>query len=213
VSRIVLLAHLDRNRLAGLAPALGDPVLAHDLPSLEAAISPGATLLSYGTSVIVPAAVLDRFEGRAYNLHAASPDYPGRDPHHFAVYDAAARYGATLHRMTPKVDDGPIVDVELFDTPPGVRPSQLLALANAAALRILLRSGPKIARGETLEPIPNVAWGSVKRSRKDFLAMCRIDADMSVEEFERRFNAFDGEAHDNLYIELHGRTFRLSKPR
>lgn len=213
MSRVVFLTHLSGQPLAEVGPALDRPVLAHDLPSLEAAIAPGAILLSYGTSVIVPAAVLDRFEGRAYNLHAASPDYPGRDPHHFAVYDGAARYGATLHRMTPKVDDGPIVDMELFDTPPDVRPSQLLALANAAAIRILLRSGPKIARGETLAPMPGVAWGPVKRSRRDFLAMCRIDPGLPADEFERRFRAFDGEAQDNLYIELHGRTFRLTKPR
>ena len=88
---------------------LGDMVVVRDLNDLRQAT--GDVLLSFATSIIVPKEVIDRFPSGAYNIHAASPDYPGRDPHHFAVYEGATRYGATCHIMSAPVDEGPIVDV------------------------------------------------------------------------------------------------------
>src|SRR5262249_229160 len=67
----------------------------------QTALTRDTWLISHSTSVIVPASVLEVLQGRAVNIHAASPRYPGRDPHHFAIYDGAARYGATAHVMTP----------------------------------------------------------------------------------------------------------------
>jgi methionyl-tRNA formyltransferase len=170
-------------------------------------------LLSFGTSVIVPQGLISRCNGRAYNLHAASPFYPGRDPHHFAIYEEAARYGATLHVMTARVDDGPIIDVEWFDVPPDCRPGQLLDLANAAALRVLSRRihdliSPTPPRGD-----PDLRWSGPKRTRADFRAMCHLATTISPQEFQRRFRAFDGEGHDNLTTELHGQHFRIEKPK
>jgi methionyl-tRNA formyltransferase len=83
-----------------------------DLVTLTANVDREDMLLSHSTSVIVPGKLLEPFGERALNIHAASPDYPGRDPHHFAVYDGVRRYGATLHRMARKVDAGAILDVE-----------------------------------------------------------------------------------------------------
>lgn len=170
----------------------------------------GDLLLSFGTSVIVPPDVLGRFEGRAFNVHAASPDYPGRDPHHFAIYDGVSRYGATLHGMTAKVDDGPIVDVEWFEVPAACTPAQLLGLANDASMRLLRRHGARLLR-QQVPLAANLRWGGRKRSRADFRAMCKIEPDMAAAEFERRFHAFDGGAYDNLTVQIHGWTFRIDK--
>ncbi len=208
--RLVFLTHLSFEETRALAPGLGRPITVSTLDALEAAAGDGGVLMSFGTGVIVPPGVLQRFED-SYNLHAASPAYPGRDPHHFAIYEGVDRYGATLHRMTEQVDAGPIVDVEMFDVPPGIRPSALLAMANAAAVRILHRVGPRLAAGEALPALEGAAWGPVKFRRKDFLAMCRIDPAIAADEFERRLHAFDGEAYDNLFVEVHGRRFRIDK--
>lgn len=189
----------------GAAP----PCIAHTLDSVMTAA--GDVLVSFGTSVIVPRDVLARFTGRAFNVHAASPDYPGRDPHHFAVYDRVRRYGATLHLMTERVDEGDILDVEWFDVPPGCSPAALLDLANKASVRLLRRHASTLARG-VVEPSGTAPrWGVPKRSRADFLAMCALDPGIDAEEFERRFRAFDGGAYDNLTVKLHGRTFRIDK--
>lgn len=185
------------------------PEVARTLEDLRRA--KGGVLVSFGTSVIVPRDVLERFEGRAFNVHSASPDYPGRDPHHFAVYDGVARYGSTFHMMTARVDDGPILDVEWFDVPSGCAPGALLDLANAASVRLLQRHGQALSEGRQMAPADGMRWGGRKRSRADFRAMCELPPNISATEFRKRFAAFDGGVHDNLTIQLHGWTFRIDK--
>ena len=127
-------------------------------------------LFSFGTSVIVPSWILAKPDMPAVNLHAASPQYPGRDPHHFAVYDEATQYGATLHFMTENVDAGPIIDVELFDVPDGVRPIDLLDKANEAACRLLGKYLAIFLSGKTPASNPDLAWTGRDRKRSEEIA-------------------------------------------
>ena len=166
-------------------------------------------LLSYGTSVIVPGWILAKPDLMAVNLHAASPQYPGRDPHHFAVYDEATQYGATIHFMTESVDAGPIIDVKLFNVPDGVRPIDLLDKANEAAYRLLGKYLAIFLSGKTLVSNPDLAWTGKKRSRKDLLELCRIESGISEEEFEKRQRACQMPGYDNLYTVIQGRRFKM----
>jgi hypothetical protein len=212
---VVLVTPLADAALAELTAAVGQGPRLHvvrDAAGLAATpIGAQSVLICYGTGVIVPPETLRKLGRPAYNFHAASPDYPGRDPHHFAIYDGARRYGATAHRMSERVDAGPIVGVELFDVPEACTPLDLLARANDAALALFRRLVPAIVAGHDPPALADVRWGSRKTSRKDFAAMCRLPATISSEEFARRFRAFDGGAYDNLTTVLHGRTFRIDK--
>ena len=167
-------------------------------------------LFSFGTSVIVPASILSKPNLTAVNLHAASPQYPGRDPHHFAVYEGASKYGATFHFMTASVDAGPIIDVELFHVPNDARPIDLWDQANEAAYRLLGKYLPSLLAGNILSPNPNLEWAGKKRSRKDFLDLCRIDLDISEEEFTRRHRACQMPGYSNLYTTIQGRRFYMT---
>jgi hypothetical protein len=44
-----------------------------------------------------------------------------------------------------------------------------------------------------------------------FRQMCEIAPDISAEEFERRYRAFDGGSWNNLTVTIHGRRFRIEK--
>jgi methionyl-tRNA formyltransferase len=216
MSRVVLLTAFEGVELARLDRTLrstgADVAIVRDLAGLEEELlDEGTTLLSFGTGVIVPVSVLSRLARPAYNLHAASPEFPGRDPHHFAVYQGTARYGATLHVMTEKVDAGPIVAVEMFDVAPRARPGELLALANEAGMRLIERCSSQLVAARPMPSLTGLAWGPRKRTRRDFLEHCRLPLDVGLDEFEHRFRAFDGEARDNLVVELHGWTFRIDK--
>ena len=134
-----------------------------DLSALTRAFdNPPDLLLSFGTSVIVPGSLLELPGLLALNVHAASPNYPGRDPHHFAVYDGATSYGATLHFMTPQVDAGQILDMELFTVPEDLTPVRLLEQANQAAWILLKRLFGKLADDSTLEPMEGAYWGETQ---------------------------------------------------
>lgn len=208
MGRIVFLTSLDDRTCQPLLAALGDHVVVRGADELRAAS--GDFLLSHSTSLIVPQDQLDRFRA-AYNVHAASPDYPGRDPHHFAIYDGVSRYGATCHVMTARVDAGPIVDVEWFDVAPDETPETLLKRANDAAVTIIHRLAPRLLHG----PLPPIgeSWGHRKTKRSDFLAMCRIPPDISREEFARRLRAFNSGRYNNLTVEFQGKIFRIEDDR
>lgn len=196
--------------LASLGGVHLDVVVANDLASLERAFSVHQDLLlSFGTGVIVPSWILEMPGLLALNVHAASPQYPGRDPHHFAVYDGARQYGATMHHMTKSVDAGPIVDVELFDVPAPVTPSELLARANDAGWSLIARFFQRFSENGPPTPMPGLAWGPRKTTRKMFQEMCRIDPAMSKDEIERRLKATAMPGYGNLYLDLHGHRFRI----
>lgn len=178
----------------------------------HAAAQPFALLLSHGTSVIVPKNILTRPGAIAINVHAASPAYPGRDPHHFAIYDGAKQYGATMHYMTNIVDAGPIVDVELFDVPRNTTPAKLLALANDAGLVLIRRFFQRYAEHGAPAPLKDAAWGPNKSTRKKFLEMCRVDASMPEAEFKRRLKATAMPGYRNLFVDIHGYRFRIEGP-
>ncbi|HEV2547568.1 MAG TPA: formyltransferase family protein [Stellaceae bacterium] len=215
IGKILLLTPLEGEALADVVRTFAgkaEVTVLRDLPALEAAdLGPSEILVSYGSGVIVPADLLQRTAGRSYNFHAGSPQYPGRDPHHFAIYDGVGRYGATLHRMTDTVDDGPILDVEWFEVAPGTTPVKLLEQANAAMFVLLLRNNENLLSEMGPAALAGMQWGPRKTTRALFRAMCRVHPTISREEFERRMRAFDGGVHDNLTLDMHGWTFRIDK--
>lgn len=210
---VVLLTPLRGEALGAVCAAFGAPVaIARTLDDLrDAVFGPATTLVAYGSGVIVPADILGRAMRTAFNFHAASPDYPGRDPHHFAIYDGARQYGATAHVMTDRIDAGPIIECEWFDVPPGVDASRLLQLANAAMLRLVRRIGPLLLMDPPLPANPRLTWGRRRTTRRDFLEMCRVSPTVDSGELERRFRAFDGGSRDNLVTDLQGWSFRIDK--
>lgn len=189
------------------------PTIVSNLDSLHAAIAePCDLLLSFGTGVIVPQHILHTPGLIALNVHAASPEFPGRDPHHFAVYYAAKEYGATLHFMEEHVDSGAIVDVELFPVPQNASPAHLLEKANLAGFELIKRlfkkckdSGIKTVSAKT----PTIGWAPRKFTRKDFIELCRVDNSMPPEEFNQRLKAVAMPGYNNLYTDIHGYRFRI----
>lgn len=187
-----------------------DALIVNDLRALERAFSiRRELLLSFGTGVIVPSWILELPGGLALNVHAASPQYPGRDPHHFAVYDGATQYGATMHHMSQDVDAGPIVDVELFEVPAQTSPSDLLSQANEAGWLLIARFFQRFVEQGAPAPMPGLEWGLRKTTRKMFQELCRIDPSMSKEEVERRYRSTAMPGFRNLYLDMHGYRFRI----
>lgn len=197
--------------LRAQAPAVSLQVAA-TLPELETALADGAEdtrLISVGSGVIVPAAILGRLPGPAYNFHPGPPDYPGIFPSVFALYDGATRFGVTLHEMAAQVDSGPIVAVERISIAPAWDRLALDTATFTALLAMLERLTPTLADATT--PLVRIAqsWSGVRRSRKDFDALCRLPDDTTAEEFARRYRAIGEGPEHALTFTRFGRTFRL----
>jgi hypothetical protein len=211
--RLLLLTPMEGHGLGRLMRVFSphaEVTVLRDLSALETAFTDAnTTMLCVGTGVIVPEAILNRFRGPAYNLHAASPEFPGRDPHHHAIYRNARRYGATLHIMTANVDAGPIVAVEWFDVDDKATPQSLLAMANEAGLALIERIGERLLEPSPLPSVRGVAWGAVKTKRTDLERLAQISPLVGEAEFARRLRALEHNTHNNLLVDLHGHRFRI----
>jgi hypothetical protein len=208
-TRLVLLTPLkgeDLSRLTKIFDGV-EICVARTLSDLETAAEKPSVLLSFGSGVVVPESILGRF-AHAYNLHAAPPEFPGRDPHHHAIYRNALTYGATLHVMTKAVDAGPILAVERFDVPANATPQALLRMANDAGFALLQRYSKKLASG-TVSPDPTEGWSGVATRRADLFRLAELSPLVEETELARRTRALANDDYDNLHMTLHGQRFRL----
>jgi hypothetical protein len=172
----------------------------------------GARLLICGSETIVPPEILAAFPGPSYNLHPGPPEYPGRHPSVFALYEGADGFGTTVHEVTERVDAGPIVAVERFPVPAGADRARLEQLSFASVLRLVADLCPLLVRPEPLPRI-DVAWSGRRWRQADFDALCRLPDDVDEGEFRRRYRAL-GEGPDHaLEFVRFGHRFRLDNRR
>lgn len=153
----------------------------------------GVRLVAFATSVIVPAWVLRALPSPAYNFHPGPPTHPGSHGVSFALHEGVQRFGATVHAMNERVDEGTIVGVEWFDVPPGIDRFGLEVKTYEALARLFLKLARPLATSDAPLPPAGVAWSGRKRTRKDYARMRRIAPGMDAAEVERRRRAFGEE--------------------
>jgi methionyl-tRNA formyltransferase len=180
---------------------------ASERSSFEEQIHSPDILVSFLNPYVIPETLLTQVQGRAFNVHPALPDYPGRDPEHFAFYQGATTTGATLHVMTASVDAGTIIDVleAPVDRAQGVM--RFIAESERLSIELLLKTLPAILNN-TVQPVSGHRWRpGPPTTRKMFLEMCRLDATMSPEEITKRIDAFFNPEYRSITLEHHGHRF------
>jgi methionyl-tRNA formyltransferase len=161
-----------------------------ELGAIEPDVLARARLIAFVTDIIVPADVLDRLGHGAYNFHPGPPAYPGWAPAHFALYQNATEFGATAHAMAARVDEGPIVGVEMFAIPPDTSVVSLEGMTYARLAWLFWRLAKPLAlRGDRL-PELGLRWSGRKTTRRDYAALCDIPLDIQRDELERRIELF-----------------------
>jgi methionyl-tRNA formyltransferase len=161
-----------------------------DLSALEANMLARARLIAYSTGVIVPASVLDQLGYGAYNFHPGPPAYPGWAPAHFALYARATQFGATAHVMVARVDEGPIVGVEIFSIPEGANVASLEGMAYARLSYLFwCLAKPLAICSEPLPELP-LRWSGSKSTRRDYAALCDVPLDIERDELDHRIEVF-----------------------
>jgi methionyl-tRNA formyltransferase len=186
---------------------------AADLAALDFEVLERARLIAFVTPEIVSTRVLSRLGYGAVNFHPGPPNYPGWAPSHFALYEQAAEFGATVHVMVERVDAGPIIDVALFAIPAGISVLGLEGLAYAHLAQLFWRMAKSLATDPAPPPALPVKWGSRKYSRRAYRAICEIPLDIPKDELDRRIRVFGGN-HFGICptINLHGVEFRAVLP-
>lgn len=168
-------------------------------------------LLSFGIGEIVPLTVLAEFS-LSINIHSASYEYPGRDPHHYAIYEKAKFYGATAHFMEASVDAGPIIKYKNFTVLPEMSSVDLLKKANDCGFELLKELLDDIVNQKTEFSALEVKWRACKFKRKDLENYSRIYIFDKKNEIDHKYKSFQANIkYKNLYIDFFGYRFRFEE--
>jgi methionyl-tRNA formyltransferase len=184
-----------------------------DLAALSADLLARSRLIAYVTPEIVSTDTLARLGYGAINFHPGPPDYPGWAPAHFALYERATEFGATVHVMVERVDAGPIIDVARFPIPPDISVLGLEGLAYGHLAHLFWQMAKSLASDTGAPPTLPIEWGRRKYSRRAYRAICDIPLDIPKDELDRRLKVFGGN-HFGIgpTINLHGIEFRAVLP-
>jgi methionyl-tRNA formyltransferase len=184
-----------------------------DLAALSSDLLERARLIAFVTPEIVSKSTLARLGYGAFNFHPGPPSYPGWAPSHFALYERATEFGATVHVMVEQVDAGQIIDVARFAIPAGISVLGLEGLAYAHLAHLFWRMAKSLATDPKPPPTLPIKWGSKKYSRRAYRAICDIPLDIPKDELDRRIEVFGGN-HFGMCptINLHGIQFRAVLP-
>jgi UDP-4-amino-4-deoxy-L-arabinose formyltransferase/UDP-glucuronic acid dehydrogenase (UDP-4-keto-hexauronic acid decarboxylating) len=145
--------------VAGLASGRGIEVLFPDDPGRPEVLDRVATagpdfIFSFYYRYMLPAAFLDLARRGAFNLHGSLlPRYRGRAPVNWALIHGETETGLTLHRMTPRPDDGPIVAQVRVPIDETDTAADLYAKMVPAAAGLVAETWPRLADG-TAEETP-----------------------------------------------------------
>jgi methionyl-tRNA formyltransferase len=172
-----------------------------------------AGLIAFVTPEIVSQSILTRLGYGAFNFHPGPPGYPGWAPSHFALYERATEFGATVHIMVEQVDAGPIIDVARFPVPADISVLGLEGLAYAHLAQLFWRMARSLATDPKAPPTLPIKWISRMYSRRAYRAICDIPLDIPKDELDRRLKVFGGN-HFGMCptINLHGIQFRAVLP-
>lgn len=109
-------------------------------------------VLSIHTSHIMSDEFLSAPRVGSFNLHPGPlPYYAGRNPVSWAIYNGERTHGATLHRITPKIDAGAIIAQSTFDIDPSDTGLTLMAKTSTSGVGLVRDFLKKLAAGEVIE--------------------------------------------------------------
>jgi methionyl-tRNA formyltransferase len=154
-------------------------------------LSPRARLIGFSTSLIAPASALEAFSNGAYNFHPGPPSYPGNRPSAFACYAGEQEYGVTFHRMVPRVDEGEILDYEIFSIANCNTSHAIAILAYQRLARLFLMNATALAQLDRDIPGNGMRWSGQKTTQAQYNAMRAVPGNVDPVELDRRIRAFN----------------------
>ncbi len=190
---------------------IADISFAYSMADLSHLLSDDLTrtrLISFGSGVIIPAAILNVVAG-SYNFHPGPPEYRGLFPSVYALYDNASSFGVTCHEMSTEVDSGAIVAVNRFAITPDMDRAALDAATYTELLKLLTQLAPAFANDAAI-PHNAAQWSGPLRRKAEFDALCHLPADADETEIQRRYRAIGEGPYHALTMDVNGQRVKIS---
>lgn len=112
-------------------------------------------LININGTVILRPGCLERFPGRALNMHPGPlPEYAGMHVHQWAIRNGEATHGATIHLMEAGVDTGPVAAIARFPILPSDTGLSLFMKTMKTGIGLLEGTLTDVINGRTIESSP-----------------------------------------------------------
>ena len=145
------------------------------------------------------------------NIHPGSPLYPGRDSNHHACFNNETYFGATIHYINHKIDNGQIIDTSLLKVPHNSNHFQYGKIGIKCSKNLFKKYFTKIFTAQNFLEIKNKdkKWGKKIYKRKDLIEKFKIKKNIKKRDFINYFKSFYTGNIKSLYISIHGKKFYL----
>ena len=143
-----------------------------------------------------------------FNFHPGPlPEFRGRRGYNFAILEDHAQYGASVHWVSERFDEGDLVEVRRFPITPHETAFSLEQRTMPVLLDMFVDFIARVKAGEPIERRPQGKGQSA--TLEQMRAAMRINPSDGPELTERRVRAFWYPPHHGAYIEIGGRRFTL----
>ena len=191
-------------------------VVAHTSTELAREFSAPAKpdrIIAFASGVMVPPSTLALAGSGAFGFHPGPPEFRGLFPSAYAIDQCASNFGVTLHRLTADPDSGEIVAVDRFGIPAHADRLALDTLTLTKMIALLTRMAGILTNLNIVPAGCGQVWSGPVRDRTDFAALCRLQPDVTADEFARRYRAVGEGPFHALEIEMFGHRFKLDNRR
>ncbi len=129
----------------------------------------------------------------AVNLHMAPlPEYRGCNQFSLAILENRSTFGTTIHKMSPRIDEGDILFEKRFPIPDQCWVDELHQLTEEASLLLFRESWPLLL-SEQYTAVPQSQWieerGCSLHFRNEIHTWKQIDLNWDAERIERHIRA------------------------
>lgn len=158
--------------------------------------------------------LLNKASIAAVNFHPAPPDYPGSAGENWAILEMKKQFGVTAHIMNEKVDNGDILQCDLFPIKSTEDAMSLRSTANEKILKLFKEVTSKLYIDNEeylqrkLDEAKSIKWSGKARKIKDFNKKLAISPDISKEMLTRIIRSSCVEKFPP-YVQIHGFKFIL----
>lgn len=163
-------------------------------------------LISYLSGYLIKKKQLDFFESKKrINFHPGTPNYRGRDTHHFASFNGEKTYGSTLHFLDAKIDNGKIISIKKFNISKNSNYEKYFNVANNAA-EYLFKKYFLLFVQNKVKPT-KIKWSKKIYTRKKFFEMMEIK--ISSKRIKKQINSFYTKNYKSLFIKYNKKKYYL----
>ena len=156
-------------------------------------------LISFASGFIFKKKFLSNFK-KCFNFHPATPNYRGRDTHHFACYNKEKKFGGTIHLMNEKIDNGKIIKTFITNIRKKKPNHDYFRKIGINSILILFKNEFYKLVENNYEFKKQVKWGKVLYTRKLFMSHLYISKRINFSNYCHLLKSFHNKNFPSLFL-------------